>query len=256
MDDQYDENGNAPPPRQGGGEGGRQREFDKIAAPCVRSNQPTRAQTVISSKANAQRAAESPSPIFLSVGEALSAADLVAARDLMVSALLQQGINYTDFKIVSNRYARGRTRLALRTVNAPMPPSLYNPVMAAFEDVGGPYFEGFENMAAVMLADEAGGWVPIHPCHAQADQWLALKCGVIASNIGRVQGEIADWKSQSEDQTEYLCWPAVARGDFGRTCVVVSMVDRCFPHTKGGSDNFEPLRGFIRSLPEYRRHVG
>jgi hypothetical protein len=252
MDDRYDENGNAAPLH--GRESERQRDFDKSAeAPTVGSNGSMRRQSAVAEKANTARSAHSPISRFVEVGQALNQADLVAARDSLISALLDRGIDYSDFEIVWTRNVNMGRKLALRTIKDPMPPQLYNSVMAAFEEVGGAPFEGFENMTAIMLAHEAGDWVPIHPRDAEADQCLAHKCVAIESHIHSVRISIADWQSKFGDETEFLCWPAITYGGLKQMCVVISMVDRCFPHTQEGGSNFTPLRAFIRSLPEYRR---
>jgi hypothetical protein len=197
---------------------------------------------------------EAAKPKFRSVANALHEECLVVAREVMIRLLLERGIDYTDFHIVERRYPKLSFGLYLRTVREPMPPELYDPVMEVFEMLGAEPSYGFANTSAVMLASEATGWVPVDPRVAESDQSFGVRCGFLFEQIKSLTGEIAAWQADSDDETMYICWPAVARNDLNRTCIVISMIDRHFPYTREGSNNYERLRGFIRTLPEYRRH--
>lgn len=195
-----------------------------------------------------------PEKKLQAIANAMDQSQKAAIRDEMIEELRARGVNYTDFQIVTHYPNHWGSGVALRTVHHPMPPAIYDVVMEVFELVGGPPVDGLR--CAVVLANEAGGWKPIHPAMAESDQALANKCSFIQQEIRSLEGDITRWKQDSMDTVEYICWPAVARRNSNCLCIVVSMVDHRSPHPNLSAPNFAPLRNFIRSLPEYRRYVG
>lgn len=188
-----------------------------------------------------------------SIAKAMMQITAAAARDEMIEELRARGVDYTDFRIITRRPGTWAAGIALRTIQHPMPPEVYDVVMEVFELVGGPPFYGLG--CAVVLASEAGGWKPINPAIAERDQNLARKCSFIQQEIRCLEGDIARWQHESKESVDYICWPAVARRNSNYLCIVVSMVDPRAPHPNQIGYSFAPLRDFIRSLPEYRRYV-
>ena len=189
-----------------------------------------------------------------SIANAMNQSARAAIRDEMIEELRARGLNYSDFEIITHHPYYSGPGVALRTVQHPMPPAVYDVVMEVFAMFGGPPVDGIR--CAVVLANEAGGWKPIHPAMAESDQGLARKCAFIQQEISSLKSDISRWMHDSKQSADYICWPAVARRNFNCLCIVVSMVDPRLPNPNFGPPNFSPLRDFIRSLPEYRRYVG
>jgi hypothetical protein len=182
--------------------------------------------------------------------------DVRLAREMMRKQMLDLGVDYDDFYIAYSYSNKNNEWLAtFRTIQEPLPPSIYRTVISAFNEAfPASYRSRLDTTAEVRMVCETDQFDFIDPRVAEKASFLAAQCADMFNHINFLKSELDGWQRGIDSDVYALLWPGVW-AQTGSTCIFISL------HVHGGhyrddDPDFDGVRAFIRSLPEYRLPPG